>query len=90
MVLVNNLQRHKALARVRHRDGHRPRVEVEHGERIERVAIKANDRLIIDARRLTVMLELSQTSFFEKITDIGVGLGTGKVIQRDRHGDARW
>ena len=60
VVLVDHLHRHEALARIGQRDRHRPGIEIEHGRRIQRVAVQADDRLLVDRRRLATVVELAE------------------------------
>ena len=90
MILIDHLQRHEALARIRQRDRHRPGVEIEHRRGIERVAVLPNDGLGVDGRQLAVVLELAEAAFLERHgAEVQVGLGADEVLDGDRHGVAR-
>ena len=62
-VLVEYLHRHEALAGVGQRDRDGPGVEIEHRGRVERVAVHADDVLVLDVCRLAVVLEFAEAAF---------------------------
>ena len=80
MVLVDHLHRHEALARVGQGDRHRPGVEIEHRRRIERVAIQADDRLLVDRRRLAAVEELPEAAILDDVAEIEIALGADEVV----------
>ena len=90
LILIDDLQRHEALAGVGQRDRDRSGVEVEDGRRIKRVAVHADDRLVVDRRELAMVLKFSEPAFLQSDhTEIEIGLGTDEVIDGDRNGACR-
>ena len=71
VILVDDLQRHEALTRIRHRDGDRPGVEIKNAQRIKRVAVQTDDGLIVDRSRLTIMGELAKASLLRIVGQDG-------------------
>jgi len=61
-ILVDGLHRHEALARVRQRDGHRPCIEIEYRDGIERVAVAARDDLALERREPTVVMKFAEAA----------------------------
>lgn len=66
LILVDDLQRHKALAGVRQRDRHRSRVQIEHSGGIEGIAVHPNDRLSIDRRQLLMVFEFAEPVLLDR------------------------
>ena len=52
---------------------------------VERIAVAANDGLIIDRQRLAAMFEFAETGQFDTSTEIHVALGSHEVVGRDDH-----
>lgn len=55
VILIDHLYRHEAVAGIRQRDNHGPRVEVEHRERIESVAVGAHDKVFFSREIIKAM-----------------------------------
>ena len=83
MILVDHLHRHEALAGVGHRDRHRPGIEVEYGGRVERVAVEADDGLVVDRRRLAAMEELAEAAILDDVAHVEIGLRADEVVDGD-------
>ena len=86
MVFVDDLHRHEALAGIGQRDGNGSGIEVKHRGRIERVAVHADDHLLIDLSRAADVQELAKADFFHGLAHVEVRLGTGEILDRDRNG----
>src|SRR6266446_3635985 len=64
LILVDWLHRHEAPAGVGQRDCHRAGVEVEHRTRIQRVAVRPYNTLLIERHRLAEMQEFAKAAPF--------------------------
>jgi hypothetical protein len=84
MVVVDDLQRHKALAGIRERDRDWPGCKVEHAEGIKGVTLDANNCLMIDRGRLTAMTKLANACVLRIDRQIIVGLSAHEIIDGDR------
>ena len=87
MVLVDDHQRHEALAGIRHRDLYRPGIEIEYGLRINRVAVRPHDRAFDG--QLAVVKEFPQRAALRCSSEIHVRLGAVEIIGRDWNGVLR-
>jgi hypothetical protein len=74
----------KRFAGVGQCDRDRTGVEVEHASGIQRVAVHAHDRLLIDGRQRPVVVEIAEAAELDDVTEIEVGLGAREVLDRDR------
>ncbi len=83
LVLVNDLHRHEPLAGVGqgHLTGPAPRSKT--AAELERIAIGADDGLLVDGRRFPAVSEPAKASVFHDVSKIEVALGSGKVVGRD-------
>ena len=83
LVLVDDLHRQEALARVGQGEGHRTRIEVEHRRRIKRVAVHPDDCLRGDRRRFAAMHEPAEAPVLDHAAEIKIGLGADEIVGRD-------
>ena len=86
LVLVDDLHRHEAFARIGQGDRHRPRVEIEDRRGIERVAIEPDDGLVVDRRRLAAMDELAEAAILDDVAEVQIALGAREVVGGDGNG----
>jgi hypothetical protein len=87
MIFIDDLHRHETFARIGQGDLDRSGIEIEDGRRIERVAVEADHRLIVDPRRLAAMQEFSDgAAVLQDAAEIQVGFGAGEVVDGDRDG----
>ena len=80
MILIDDLHPHVALAGVGQRDRHRPGIEVDNRERIQRVAIGSRNALLSGRRKLAAMPEFAETAVLDHAGEIDVGLGAIVVL----------
>jgi hypothetical protein len=83
LVFVDYLHRQEALAGIGQGDGHRPRIEVEHRRRIERVAVHPDDGLLGDRRRFAAMHEFAEAPVLDHAAEIEIGLGADEIVGGD-------
>ena len=86
-VLVDDLQRQKALARVGEGDRDRPGVEIEHRRGIERVPVHPRHALMVEGDRIAAMDELAQAPLFHDSGEMEIGFGAREIFRGD--GDRR-
>jgi hypothetical protein len=65
LVLIDWLHRHEALAGVGQHDCHRTGVEVEHRTRIQRVAVRPYNTLLVERHRLAERQEFAKAAPFD-------------------------
>jgi hypothetical protein len=65
-------------------------VEVEHRPRIARVAVHADDGLLVEGRRLAVVAELSEPAKLDHTSKSQIALGASKVLDGYRDCHATW
>ena len=84
------LQRHEAFAGIRQRERYRSGVEIEHGRRVERVAVLPDDGLVVDRREFAMVLELAEAVLLERDgAHVQVGFGADEVVDGDGNGISR-
>src|ERR1700741_2313592 len=90
LILIDHLHRHEAVAGIGERDGHRPRVVVEHRPRIESVAVGTYDRRVGQIQLAAVREVADVTAFEDPLAKVHIGLGAIEVVGGDRDGTACW
>ena len=83
LVFVDHLHRQEALARIGQGDGHRTRIEIEHGRRIERIAVHPDDRLPGDRSRFAAMHEFAEAPILDHAAEIEAGLRADEIVGSD-------
>jgi hypothetical protein len=85
VVFVDHLHRHETLSGIGQGDRGRSGIEVEYARGIERVAIEADHRLIVDRCGFPAVKELSEATLLHQGSGVGIGFGADEVIGGDGH-----
>src|SRR6266436_10291009 len=80
LILIDDLHPHEALAGVWQCNCHRPGIEVDNRERIQRVAVGPDNALLSGRIKLTGMPEYAETAVLDHSGEIEVGLGAIVVL----------
>jgi len=74
LILIDDLHPHEAFAGVWQGNRHRPGIEVDNRERIQRVAVGPDNALLSGRSKLAAMPEFAKPPFLDHSGEIDVGL----------------
>ncbi len=86
LILIDDLHPHEALAGVWQCNRHRPGIEVDNRERIQRVAVGPDDALLCGRSKLATMPEFAETAVLDHSGEIDVGLRAIVVLDGNQCG----
>ena len=86
LILIDDLLPHEAFAGVWQCNRHRPGIEVDNRERIQRVAVGPDNALLSGRSKLAAMPEFAETAVLDHAGEIDVGLGAIVVLDANKCG----
>src|SRR5258707_232455 len=86
LILIDDLHPHEALAGVWQCKRHRPGIEVDNRERIQRVAVGPDNALLSGRRKLAAMANFAKTAVLDYSGEIDVGLCAIVILDGNKCG----